>query len=425
MLIGEKIFISNGKLKGNVSPPPSKSISHRAILCAAMANGVSVLDNIVLSKDVSLTMDAVRALGASVAVEGDRIIVDGRGMFDEGDVLIDCHESGSTLRFLVPIALATYRRVRFVGSAHLGTRRLDPFFSIFQQDGISYTKNPSLQMDFEIEGSLKGGVYRIDGNVSSQFITGLLYVLPIMNVDSKIIVENGLQSRGYIDLTIDVLQTFGIEIQNNGYEEFIIKGNQKYIPQDYTVENDFSQAAFFLCADALGNDIRVDGMNMDSLQGDKQVIDCLVKLGCRVILDEGSIKVVPENLTGAVIDGSDIPDIIPILSVVCALAKGSSRLINIERLRIKECDRLSAMSDLLTRLGVEVEELENELVIHGTDHFTGGELSSYNDHRIAMSMAIASTRGTEPFVIDNPGCVNKSYIHFWDDFRKLGGKVDE
>lgn len=421
----DKICITPSSLSGKISPPPSKSLSHRAILCAAMAKGISVIDNIVLSKDISVTIGAVRALGASVDIDGTRLTVDGTNMFNISDTEIDCHESGSTLRFLVPVSLVGDRKTRFTGVPYLWNRPLDPFYPMFEQDNISYKKNPSERLDFVVSGSLKGGEYHIDGNVSSQFITGLLYALPLINTDSKIIIENGLQSKGYVDLTLDTLNTFGISIENNNYKEFFIKGNQEYTPTNYFVESDYSQAAFFLCAAAIGNDVVVENVNIDSLQGDKQILNCLEKLGCSVEVNKTSIRVVSSNLVGADIDGSEIPDIVPILSIVCALAKGTSTIRNIERLRIKECDRLNVMATLLGKLGVDVEEKSDQLIIRGTDSFTGGELNSYNDHRIAMSMAIASTRGTQPFVIDDPDCVNKSYIHFWDDFRSLGAITDE
>ena len=416
----DKIRITPGKLSGEIVPPPSKSLSHRAILCAALARGKSIIDNVVLSKDISVTIEAVKALGALVEVDGERLIVDGTHMFSKSNVEIDCHESGSTLRFLIPIALVSNRKARFVGTSHLGTRPLDPFYPLLDKDSIIHRKNNDGRLDFQVDGQLLGGEYFIDGDVSSQFITGLLYALPLLQTDSKIVVRNGLQSKGYVDLTLDILNTFGIDVVNNNYEEFLIKGNQKFTSMNYTVESDFSQAAFFLCSGALGNDVVVKNMNPDSLQGDKQIVDCLRKLGCEIEIDQNSMKVVSADLVGTTIDGSEIPDIIPILSVVCAMAKGTSHLVNIGRLRIKECDRLSAMSELLMKLGVKVEELENELIIHGSDSFTGGELDSFNDHRIAMSMAIASSRGTDPFVILNPDCVSKSYIHFWDDFKKLG-----
>lgn len=415
------------KLKGKVAVPPSKSLAHRVIIAASLAKGISRIDNIEYSQDIKATIKAMEALGTIIEQYDDYLIINGEYTFSKNNMMpgveIDCEESGSTLRFMVPISLVKENKVRFIGRGNLGKRPLDTFYEIFERQGIGYLYRENV-LDLNVLGSLKPDLYRIPGNISSQFITGLLFALPLLSFDSIIEITTPLESKGYIDLTLQVLNLYGIEIVNHEYKQFIIRGRQVYKPYDYRVEADFSQAAFYLVAGALGNDVTLLDLNLDSLQGDKATIDFLKDMNCTIEQNDEGIKVVSNGLKGTTIDGSQCPDVIPVLSLALALAKGNSEVINAGRLRIKECDRLSATVDELNKLQANTVEHEDSISITGVDSLKGGSVSSHDDHRMAMMLAIASTVCKEEVIIDNKECVKKSYPSFWEDFERLGGIID-
>ncbi|MBU5488847.1 3-phosphoshikimate 1-carboxyvinyltransferase [Clostridium sp. MSJ-8] len=418
------------KLKGEVKIPPSKSMAHRAVICAALGDGISKIRNIDFSDDIIATVSAMRALGAVITEMDDYLEVKGinyKGIDVVRDYerVVDCNESGSTLRFLVPIALVFEGVTRFVGRGNLGKRPLTTYYDIFDVQGIKYTYKKDV-LDLVVDGVLKPGEFKVKGNISSQFITGLLFSLPLLDGDSKIIITTELESKGYLDLTLSALKDFGIEIINNDYKEFIIKGNQMYHSKDYTVEGDYSQGAFFLCADALGSEVNVLDLKQDSLQGDSEVIDILRRMGVIFKREGNAISGKVRKINPTIIDASQCPDIIPVVSVVAALAKGIVEVRNAGRLRIKECDRLHAIAEELNKLGANIEEFEDSLVIRGVDSFKGGvEVWSHKDHRIAMMLAIAATACKEPIVIKDYECVSKSYPGFFEDYKMLGGNINE
>lgn len=420
------------KLEGEVKIPPSKSMAHRAVICAALGEGVSKVTNIDYSDDIIATIDAMSSLGAKITRKEDYLEVYGikslENEFNEQaktERTIDCNESGSTLRFLVPIASIFDGINRFVGRGNLGKRPLDTYYNIFDEQGIKYSYKEGI-LDLKTEGKLKSGEFKVKGNISSQFITGLLFTLPLLEGDSKIIITTEMESKGYIDLTLSAMRDFGIEIINNNYKEFVIKGNQIYKSREYRVEGDYSQAAFFLSADALNNSVVVNDLKLDSLQGDKEVIDILERMG--VILnnkDNGLIGETKEGLKSTIIDGSQCPDIIPVISLVAALSEGTTEIINAGRLRIKECDRLAAVASELNKLGAKITEKKDGLVITGVASLKGGvDVWSHKDHRIAMTLAIASTVCELPIVLKDYECVSKSYPEFWEDFKSLGGRFE-
>ena len=420
----EKVAINPRKISGEVIIPPSKSMAHRAVIAAALSKGVSTIENIDFSDDIIATIEAMRTLGAKIEVREKSLIIDGNSTFTKKGGVIDCNESGSTLRFLVPISIAKGNEITFVGRGNLGKRPLDIYYSIFNKQNIEYTYEENI-LNLKINGELVGDDFEVAGNISSQFITGLLFALPLLKDDSRIIITTELQSKGYLDLTLEMLNKFGIEIINKDYKEFIIKGNQSYKAFDYTVEGDYSQGAFFLCANALGNKVISKGLDLNSLQGDKEVIEILERMGGSLKIEQNNINMIFNKLKATIIDASQCPDVIPVLTVVAALCEGETKVINGERLRIKECDRLNAIATELNKIGANIIELENGLIINGVKEFTGGEVSSHNDHRIAMSMAIASTFCKEELIITTPKCVSKSYPDFWNDFKALGGDFVE
>lgn len=422
-----KIYPSN--LKGEVKIPPSKSMAHRAIICAALSDGLCIIENIDYSDDIIATIDAMNSLGAKIVKHKDYIEVIGAYGSDEKPQetrIIDCNESGSTLRFLVPISLLFKGSSKFIGRGNLGKRPLTTYYNIFERQGIEYSYEEG-NLNLVINGELNPGTFEVEGNVSSQFITGLLFTLPLLKEDSKIIITTEMESKGYIDLTLRAMNDFGVEIINNNYREFIIKGNQKYNARNYRVEGDYSQAAFFLCADSLGNDVLCKDLDLNSLQGDKEVIDILERMNVVFNANDIGVKGTTNGeLASTVIDGSQCPDIIPVLTLVAALTKGTTEIINAGRLRIKECDRLAAVTSELNKLGAKIIEKEDGLVVTGVEKLQGGvEVWSHKDHRIAMTLAIASTRCEEPIVIKDYECIAKSYPNFFEDFKALGGNVHE
>ena len=416
-------------LKGAVKVPPSKSMAHRAIICAALSNGICKVDNIDYSDDIIATIDGMIELGAKINKYDNYVEVE--GIYSNNSEykkvrLIDCNESGSTLRFLVPISLLLEGTTKFIGKGNLGKRPLTTYYNIFDKQGIKYS-NTTSNLDLVIEGKIKSGIFEVEGNVSSQFITGLLFTLPLLEGDSKIIITTEMESKGYIDLTLKAMKDFDVEIVNNNYKEFIIKGNQRYNTRNYRVEGDYSQAAFYLSSDALGSDVFVDDLDLNSLQGDKEVIDILERMNVKFRAENnGIIGAVDGELKSTTIDGSQCPDIIPVLTAVAALSEGRTEVINAGRLRIKECDRLHAVTTELNKLGAKIIEKEDGLIIDGVKALKGNvETWSHKDHRIAMTLAIIATRCEDAIIIKDFECIAKSYPKFLEDYRKLGGKANE
>lgn len=419
------VKINQSKLEGSINIPPSKSLSHRAIICAALSSGESNIDNVVFSDDIDATCDAMRKLGASIEKTSEMSLkIKGSFPLELKEEEIDCKESGSTLRFLIPISLLAKGKAVFRGKGKLVSRPLGSYYNIFDEQEINY-KNMDGNLPLQLEGSLNPGEFKLEGDISSQFITGLMFTLPLLNGDSKIIMTSELESKGYVDLTIDMLDKFGIKVINNYYKEFTIKGGQEYKARDYKIEGDFSQAAFWIVGGMLGERIVCKDLDPDSLQGDKAILHLIEEMGGDLNLENSSFIAKKSNTKGIVIDASEWPDIVPILTVIAALSEGETRIVNAARLRIKESDRLKAISTELNKLGADVKELEDGLVIRGGKDLTGGTVDSWNDHRIAMALAIASIKATGDVTITNSDVVKKSYPHFWEDFKSLGGDIDE
>ena len=416
-----KKIIKTDKLIGEVTPPPSKSILHRYIIASSLAKGISKIENISYSDDIIATIEAMEKLGAKIEKKDNYLLIDGSKTFDKkylsNNAEIDCNESGSTLRFLFPLSIVKKNKISFKGKGKLFKRPLNPYFENFDKYKIKYSYIN--ENEILLDGELKSGEYEIDGNISSQFITGLLFSLPLSNENSKIIIRGKLESSSYIDITVDCLNKFGIKIINNSYQEFIIEGNQTYKSGDYEVEADYSQVAFFLVANSIGSNIKINGLNTNSLQGDKKIIDFISQI------DNWNKK---EKL---ILDGSETPDIIPILSLKACISKKEIEIVNIARLRIKESDRLRAIVKELSKLGFDLLEKEDSILINSRKDFnkiinnSPVYLSSHSDHRITMTIAIASTYYDGEIILDNLDCIKKSYPNFWEVFLLLGGKIYE
>ncbi|MDE6584218.1 MAG: 3-phosphoshikimate 1-carboxyvinyltransferase, partial [Anaeroplasmataceae bacterium] len=272
-------------------------------------------------------------------------------------------------------------------------------------------------------GGLQPGKYEVKGNISSLFITGLLFALPLLNGNSRIVITTPLESKGYVDLTLDILRRFGIQITHKNYEEFYILGNQKFKPVSYTVEGDYSQTAFFLVAGALGADLRLKGMTEKSYQGDKKILADITSFGGKLVFDSDFLSCLPSPTKGTIIDFSQSPDLGPALTVLASLSSGKSQFVNAGRLRIKECDRITCMREELEKLGAKISESANEMMIEGVSLLHGGVVDSHNDHRVAMALAMATMKMDGLLTIQNAECVSKSYPNFWEVFEALGGEV--
>ena len=384
------VTITPGPLAGTITPPPSKSQAHRLLIAAALGTGESHIENLAHSQDIDATlrcMDALKAPG-------------------DGLPELDCGESGSTLRFLIPVALALRGGGKFTGRGRLMERPQEPYFAIFREKGISYEQKDGT---LTVRGRLTPGDYTLPGDVSSQFVTGLLYALPLLKGDSRILLTTPLESRGYIDMTLDALEQFGVRAVCDGDRTFRVPGNQTYQPRDLTIEADWSNAAFWYAAQFVGCDLEIQGLNAFSAQGDMRIVPYFVKLQGKGPVD---------------LDVSQCPDLVPPLAAMAALRGGeTTRIVNAARLRIKESDRLAAVTQVLNALGGRVEEYEDHLVIHGRERLAGGvAVSGHNDHRIAMMAAIAAIRCQGPVTITGAECVKKSYPDFWEDYRSLGGR---
>ncbi len=406
------LLITPGKLGRVITVPSSKSAGHRMLIAAALSDGE--VKEVTPSEDIDATLRCIEALGKRVENSFHSHDSKHDFTFRNGEkpeaFCLDCNESGSTLRFFVPLAIALYpgEEIVFKGSKRLLERPLTSYFEIFEKDGVSYELTPETLM---VKGELKGGEYKLSGKISSQFITGLMFALPLLKTPSKIVITDALESKGYVDMTIDTLKKAGIIVENKDYREFIIPCNQKYQLCKEKVESDFSQAAFFLTANFLGSDIKVLGLDMNSKQGDKAILEILEKFKKN------------EDIT---VDVSDIPDLVPIMAVASSLRVGcKTHFINGARLRMKESDRIKTTCDMIISLGGEVYEEENGITVIGKELLSGGEVNCHNDHRIAMAAAIAATVCASEVKLLGAECVKKSYPGFWEDYQILGGKIKE
>lgn len=406
---------------GTVFAPPSKSDAHRAIICAALSGGVCTIAPIALSDDIRATIGCVEALGATSKIENKTLTIDGTGVFSNKTAILDCGESGSTLRFMIPVAAAGGVEATFLGRGRLPERPIGVYTEALPEKGVTVDTEGGLPL--KISGQLKSGVYRVPGSVSSQFITGLLFALPLLKGDSDIILTSPIQSAGYINMTIRTMAKFGVEVDilDNGWH---IRGRQHYVPSDYTTDGDWSQAAFFLVAGAVSGDVEVLNANIDSAQGDRRIAALLREFGAEVIQDGDRLRVKRSQMTAIDIDASQIPDLVPVLAVCACFASGVTRITNAERLRIKESDRLKTTAQLINSLGGKVRKLPDGLEITGVGKLYGGFAEGCGDHRIVMSAAVCASGAAEKIKCTDAMSINKSYPDFFEDYAKIGGTAE-
>ena len=396
--------LSPRRLSGVLTPPPSKSLTQRLLLCAALAEGTSSLHNIYLSDDVRAAVRCAEALGARCERAGETLRVTGCGGRFSGaePPRFDCGESAAVLRFFLPAALCVSHGGVFTGRGRLPERPLWPYLRLFDEKGVRWGMTDGA---LSVAGSLPAGVYRLPGDVSSQFFSGLLMALPLADGASEIVAETPPESAPYIDLTIGAMALAGLCAECAGDRFFVEK--QSYRPFEAAIEPDWSQAAVWIAARFLGNGIELRGLDDDSRQGDRRIVDYAARLSA------------PGELT---LDVSPCQDLLPPLAAMAALREGSCRLEGAARLRFKESDRLASAAAALRALGAEVREEQDALTIRGGKTLRGGEVDCRGDHRIAMTAAVLATRCDAPVRLHGADCVKKSYPDFWEVYQRLGGE---
>ena len=415
-----KRMISPGARTGRVHIPASKSQAHRLLICAALGEEKTEVVCDGISADIAATAKCLNALGAKVERTETGFRISPIQKVPEGCCELLCGESGSTLRFLLPVVGALGAQAAFHREGRLPQRPLAPLDGVLTAHGMTLSEDGDLLL---CSGQLQAGNYTIAGNVSSQYISGLLMALPLLIRDSLLMVSGPLESAAYVAMTEDALQLSKLTIPKMG-AMWAIPGQQRcHLPKRTVVEGDWSNTAFFLCMGALSKEgVTVEGLNLQSSQGDRGVLDVLRRFGAEVTEHGDAVTVRRGTLHGVMIDAAPIPDLIPVLSVVASVAEGETRVENAYRLRLKESDRLKSTANLLRALGGQVEEKEDGLVITGVPALHGGAVETQNDHRLAMSAAVAACAATGEVTVDNDACVAKSYPRFWEDYGSLKGE---
>ncbi|MBQ8344866.1 MAG: 3-phosphoshikimate 1-carboxyvinyltransferase [Clostridia bacterium] len=410
-------------LSGSVKAIASKSAAHRLLICAAFADAPTEILCEELNRDIEATVSCLCALGANIKREGSVFFVTPVQNIPK-EAVLPCGESGSTMRFLVPVAAALGVNASFQMEGRLPLRPLSPLREELEAHGIRFSEAGSNPL--RMEGTLAGHAFSIAGNVSSQFISGLLFALSLRSEPSELTVIGRVESAPYLDLTADALAAFSAapHLEDNRYT--VQNGGRLISPSHIAVEGDWSNAAFPMAAGAIGDrPVTVFGLKADSHQGDRAIVDLLRQFGASVTEENGAYTVSPAPLHGITIDASQIPDMVPILSVIASVAQGVTAISGASRLRIKESDRLVAICQTMGALGADVTETEDGLVIHGKPGLKGGCVSSFNDHRIAMSAAIAASVCEKPVVLEGAEATAKSYPGFFRDLTALGARITE
>ncbi len=395
------VRINKSELNGCVLVPPSKSAAHRALICSYLSGGGTV-SPIIDSRDMNATVGVINSL-------------------KNGEKVLNCIESGSTLRFMIPVAASLGKSVTFTGEGSLLSRTIGEYITLLPQHNVKVESSGTLPVT--ISGRLTNGSYEVSGDVSSQYITGLLLALANIEGDSAVILKTPLQSKPYADMTVKVMSDFGVEVKETEFG-YLIHGRQSFKQLDYNVEGDWSQAAFFLVAGAIGSDVTVTGLDMNSVQGDKIIIEVLKSFGADVECTKSSVHCRRACLTGTEIDAADIPDLVPIIAVLGAFSSGKTVIRGAERLRYKESNRIESVITNLKLIGADVSETRDGMVINGGAKLHSNNLRGFNDHRIVMAFSIAGLFLDGETVIDDAQSINKSYPSFFEDYNSIGGRAN-
>ena len=409
------------RIGGTVSAPPSKSMAHRAVLCSALAKGTSHIENLEFSKDISATLAAAGQLCARVESGPADVLVEGLGHFRPVFGPVDCCESGSTLRFLIPLASLTGQSITFVGRGRLMERPQSVYETLYREQNLHFEQANG---QLTVAGSLRSGEYTLAGNVSSQFISGLLFALPLLAGDSTLHLIPPVESRSYIEMTRAAQAAFGSHWLDD--TTLCIPGGQQYHPRDYIVEGDYSQAAFLAVLGAVKGGITLTGLAAETLQGDAAILDILRRCGAKFTRTEAGLVFEQAPLHGVDIDLADCPDLGPVLMVLGLLCEGTTVIRNAERLRIKESDRIAAMEAELRACGGVLSSEGGTITVQGCKprlHAPEAPLSGHNDHRVVMSLTVLALAADIPLAINEAEAVQKSWPHFFDALKPLGVEV--
>ena len=410
------------RLTGEIFCPASKAQTHRALFAGLLTNGTTIVRNPLTSDDTLATMRSIVAAGAKIVQSSDTWTITSIGRPIAPKDAVDCGESGVTMRFAIPIFSLTGSKVMLRGRESLLRRPLLPLSRAMSQLGVELTTG----RDFvTIEGDTpKGGTVQIQGDVSSQFISGLLFAGPLMKLGIKIIVTSKLESQSYVSLTIRTLHEHGVEVTNENMTRFNISPGQVYLPAEHCIPGDYSSAAFFLSAAAITNSrVLIRNLQPNSLEPDSELIEFMHRMGARAVFQNDGLRVEGGTLRGVELDISDCPDLGPVVAVLSCFAQGQTRIVGATRLRYKESDRLAAISTELRVLGANIKQTEDGLLLEGPTSLRGGTVQSHGDHRIAMALSVAALRANGKVTIERAESVSKSYPRFFDDLRSLGVEV--
>ena len=412
------VEVVKSNISGDIRIQPSKSILHRALICACLSFKPCTIKNVNYSSDIEATISACEAIfGAEIERKGNSLTVSGNKRQTQN--LIDCNESGSTLRFLIPFCFKDEVTI-IKGKKSLISRPLQVFEKIAEENGILFEKHEDY---LKLKGTLKAGEFNVRGDISSQFITGLLLYLPTLEQSSRIKIEGKLESKPYVMITIEVLKSFGVFVEFRDENTIIIDGNQKYNGCDIAVEGDYSHAAFFIALALMAGCLNIYNLNPTSLQGDRAMIEIVKRMGADIDFCGDRLVVKKSKLTGIDIDAGQIPDLVPVLAVLGLYAKGITRIYNAKRLAFKESNRLISTGNLIKALGGQVQVMPDGLAINGGGPIKGGSVKTYNDHRIVMSAAVAGSICSLKVLIEGFECVRKSAPDFYSEFLSAGGNI--
>jgi 3-phosphoshikimate 1-carboxyvinyltransferase len=413
-------YVEPSEIRGNIKAPASKSMTQRAIAAALLADGQSIIHNPSYCDDSLAAMSIAVGLGARVEPQVNELKINGSAILKEPK--LNCGESGLAIRMFSPIAALYPVEITMVGANSLKKRPMFMIEEALSQLGVKCTSSGGF-LPLTIKGPMVGGHCEINGSVSSQLLTGLLMALPLATKDSEVKVNN-LKSKPYIDMTIQILKSFGITVENTGYSLFRISGNQKYIPHIYTVEGDWSGGAFLLVAGAINGQLSVSGLRTDSMQSDRLIIKALEKAGAQMIISENQIEISKSELKAFEFDATESPDLFPPLVALASYSDGVSAIKGVSRLIYKESDRAKALKEEFGKMKIKIE-INNDLMFVTGGRPQGARVESHDDHRIAMAIAVSSLGAAGKVIIRDSQCVAKSYPGFFDDLRHLGAVVHE
>lgn len=409
------VNISPFTTRGEIVAPPSKSVAHRLLIASALKKGKTLVKNVGNSADVIATCNCLSSLGATVELKDGNAYVEGIKKVNKG-CLLDCNESGSTLRFLLSVSCTLGANAKFTGSEKLLSRPNDALLKELKNHGITVS-------DWVLSGNLTGGRFYIDASISSQYVTGLLLALPILSEDSEIVLQGEMVSKDYVNITLSVLEKSGIEYKKSG-NSIIIRGNQQYLlPDEVVCEGDWSGASFALVMGAIGGEVKVKGLDINSRQGDKKILSVLEKAGAHVEVREDAVICKKEKLKAFKEDFENIPDLAPVCAVLASVCDGESVFSGIERLKIKESDRVATTLDILKTAQITAKESGGKIFIKGGEP-KGGIFDGANDHRIVMSSAVIASVASGSSKINGWRAIDKSYPEFFKDYKLLGGNVN-